>query len=683
MIKPKKFLTLIVPAMLLLAIVSWCVGGFYIYKRVLTFGIKQATAVSVWSLDWQPLQGGVRNGYWLDRPAGEKSEIINFWYRLPNYPLTDLTIKHLGQQPEPMTYVNPRLTVYVLLLPISSQALDVKKAVTRDSSGDPVVFTGELNLTLVQKLKSILLLFFIYVVAAAGALILALSRNRLQKWIWQFSTPARWALLGVIAIQFWMLSWAPLIFSEDSVEYANNGIIFLKTHSLSHFNAWRMPGFSIFCAALLGLFKNFPFALSAVQALLGIAIGLMAFGLARRILPRPWPALILLLAGANPIMLTYEHYVLTEHLAMFMLTLLIYCLILGSARLRLPGITLRSLALVLLLGLLIGAMIYVRSNFQILVALIPFFYFVLQIRRRRFLALVVESLLILTISGGLIFPWMLRNKQKFGSMQISIGKEFTTFISLYNNRVLDLNETAVFPYIHFSKLRPAFLGDFGALHELMVSTKNRAPAAVTGPMATEWRCQIPIHESIARSPLAAIRGIGISFCSQLGLWTKFDHPTANENMYWSKGFRGLAFRVFNYPDQMRTLKEFAGIEARADVRPIEYLVDKPYCAWFNEMFLSYRLIRPAMALLFILGLLVSLRRGEFAVSVCALILLANVVLVAFMLMSAIDRYSVPYEPVFIIVSIYGLHHARFWWLVKNQKADRAESSANCQAIGVK
>lgn len=77
--------------------------------------------------------------------------------------------------------------------------------------------------------------------------------------------------------------------------------------------------------------------------------------------------------------------------------------------------------------------------------------------------------------------------------------------------------------------------------------------------------------------------------------------------------------------------------------------------WFNDLFFAYEATRPVVAVLFLLGLGLALRNRCDAIGAVAMVAVAHAAAMAIVVLSAIDRYAVPFKPLIAVVAVYALY----------------------------
>jgi hypothetical protein len=479
------------------------------------------------------------------------------------------------------------------------------------------------------------------------------------------------AMIAVVAAHLWMADWAPCILAPDSIDYVHSAYTFLQSGNLEHIHPGRVPGYSVFLAWFIDGFRDFATATGRGQALLGILTSLMAWDMLRRTTARPWPAIGLLLVGFSPLALMYEHIMLSECLAAFGAVLAAWLLVVLIAHNARPTASWPlGLVLAVLLGLTAGLAPYVRANLQLVVVLAPPILVLCAFRPRRRLRCLVQAGLVAGVGLGCIVPWVARNHKITGRWEFIIGKQYQRLeeASKYPFELADDNQTRVFGYDHWRSIRRRLVDEHyyaiplelnsSRLFEEIDTAPPRSPATIR-----EELCQPVIDESLARRPWRAWRGRIAAFITQIGVWNKFPQSRA-ENAYWSLALRGdlrpnsfcNTNLTFNLDDRgiigpVENWAQEVGSRIRQD---ITHVVDSPEARLFNEWFWTGQALAPLCGVLFLIGMGLALWRGDYTMLGIGLFPLANATALAVLVISNIERYSVPFNVLMIVVAVYTL-----------------------------
>lgn len=492
------------------------------------------------------------------------------------------------------------------------------------------------------------------------------------------------ALYVVIAAHVWMAAWAPFLLLPDSIDYVYSPAVFLQTGNWEHIHPGRVPGHNAFVAPFMAWCDDFASAVGWVQATMGIIAAVLARGVLRPFVPRPWPVVGLLAVGLSPIALMYERILMSECLASFLAMLAAWLVVRLSVRGgtadAAPAATgkgaraatrcwVTGVGLAVLLGLVSGCAPYVRGNLQLIVMLVPVVLLLTTFRRGRRLRSVVQAATVGAVGVACLVPWVVRNHRLTGRWDFIVGKHYQRLeeASQIAFQLADDNQTRVFDYEHWREIRRKLGAEHKYALPLELPSSRLAPQPKPGQLRShaaerEDMCRPVIDESLARRPWPALKGMAAALATQLGLWNKFPQSRA-ENAYWSlplRGdLRGNSFANTNLMFDLDNLRIAEPTEGwKADVarrirRDISYVVESPHARLFNEWFWAGQFVAPVCAVLFLIGLGVALWRGEYALVGVGLLPLGNATALAVLVISNVERYSVPFGGLLLVLAVYG------------------------------
>jgi len=274
-------------------------------------------------------------------------------------------------------------------------------------------------------------------VGRMGAAIRA-TRLGMSRWL----NPFVLACAVVVGVRVWMCAWAPLLYPPDAMDYLRETITFLKTGHLEH-TGIRVLGLSVYFAPFWKLFDDFNFAVGVGNAVLGGLTAVMAGLTARRLMPRPLDAVVVLVVGLSPVLLAWERFGMSETPAAFFVMLTMWLTMRagrwsvaeGPLRIALPGAA--------LIGLIIVAGAYTRLNLQVLAVFVPAAAFAAAWPRRGFLrAGLVAAVIAGTAFAGFV-PRMITVRREYGRFAFSVGTEYAAGLLGWYSGLVDVNQTAV------------------------------------------------------------------------------------------------------------------------------------------------------------------------------------------------------------------------------------------------
>jgi hypothetical protein len=149
-----------------------------------------------------------------------------------------------------------------------------------------------------------------------------------------------------------------------------------------------------------------------------------------------------------------------------------------------------------------------------------------------------------------------------------------------------------------------------------------------------------LEESLARRPLNVLHGMLVAFANHTGLWNKLRQTSGRETVFWTRNLRGEEASSTNLLQGTTAGGRDAVAQRLHDIeRDISYMHGSAAALWFNDLYYTYELSRPLAGVLFLVGLLVLLRRGSWPVAIAAMIALANITALSVLVGTAIDRYG--------------------------------------------
>lgn len=496
------------------------------------------------------------------------------------------------------------------------------------------------------------------VLALAGLRVLTVYAARVPwRSLARHLTVERVAILLVIGVRVWMMLWAPLLVSYDGVQYISNAQSFLDTGSTESFGGggFRMPGYSLPLTVFLGAFRDFGPPLLVFQGLLGIGVALLCYDTLRSVLSRPWPVLGLLYVGLDPVLLAYEHLALTESVSTFCATFITWLVV---RRLRATAGRLsiwRAIAGAAAFGLLCALSAYVRSSLQVFFAAIPLAILVIEWRRgTRAAAIVCAATMVLFSVLGTV-PWTMRNARLAGRAEFAPYGVIQRMASLWDADALDLNQVPVYSRGQWNEIRN--MGYFSHTYLwILLQQSDFAPArGLDFWSRQEKKSQFLVDETTARRPVNMVKGGFVAFCNQIGLWNKLTQHSGRENAHWSRPLRGDPYTKTNLFDGYSVEEYVAARERLPQIeRDIGDLRKSYNAMWFNDAFFAYELTRPVIAILFLIGLGWAVYRRCYPIAIVGMICLAHVLAMSVLVLSAIDRYGVPFKPLIAVVALWAL-----------------------------
>lgn len=474
-------------------------------------------------------------------------------------------------------------------------------------------------------------------------------------------------LVGVnllIAVSF------PMTVTSDGIDYIDGaaGLAF-KPHTLERIPLYKAPGLMFVLAVCMRLGRDFLLAFAVVQAMISVAASMLAYVFVKERLGWRWATAAAFVVGIHPVLVTYQTYLLRENLA----SMLYLAVGVGFVVLERPAIAdsgRRSVWTAAVIGLVCGMGALLRENFQILLLAAPVAVAWI-VRgtwgRRGALAGVTLGVAFLTL-----LPYLAVKTWPQGAIGVVSGKtQGNRALNVWTNGVADGNDTAFLARDEWLELRDKAARDLASDFDFVNAMRDgdRLAAQLTGDsISSEYRTASPepvmkqvADEAIARNPLRHLRGIGVSFLNQIGLWNFYDPPDAAGAAWYSRALRG---RVGEFSTNYQVGRDW--IEAqecyrahqgqildlvRQTTHSQETLRVTPWNSLFNEFFWFVHFLRPVVAVMFLLGIYRSVRRGERAIAAIGLTTLFMIGMAAAVVAPSPDRFSAPFIPVLVCVAL--------------------------------
>jgi hypothetical protein len=660
-----RYLLVWMLALLPVAGLLWFVRGPFVLSRQVTMDVKATAGTGEWWLEWQNASGAARNGRWLELESMEGTIDTQLTTAVPNYQFDSLALRWrhapgvVLTQPAAVTLVERVLwfTVMTELHPLVEQPEGVTLENGAYSSKAPEggVRWGMPAFTIAQAQDVAVL----YVLLIAGFLVVFGAYHLKDGKPWY--TPQRAVLLLVIAVHVWFIMRAPLLYCPDSMDYAVNSKLLLRNHTLEHFNAWRLPGYSIFLVPFIGGLHKFSFALGLAQGVLAVITAWLAGRTVRSFLPAPWPALVMLLVGLDPVLLGYARHAMPESLCACLCTLTVFL----ACRARfwtsewLPLACLAGAGV----GLLIAACCYLRGNMLVLAAGIPAAIAVWPLAERRVWRGIALLLVIGVVAAGALAPWVIRNHRIYDRYEFVVGGGFTRALSAFEAGLLDLNQTAVFTREHWNTLEQSRAE--GKLTQTTVLNdlgKKETPLGAATQSLHPWtakdlRAEHAASESLARAPTTRWGYSLRAFLNVSGLWGG-ELPGFRENFHWNNRLMewrepGLNHEVEPTAFAHLPHEDAADIYDRTVSGTAEWnKTDQGQV--FARLWTLTDLLRPLWAGLCLLGVLCAIGRRQWTLAILGGFAFVHAGALGFHLLTGIDRYQVPLLPMMSVLAVYGL-----------------------------
>jgi hypothetical protein len=239
----------------------------------------------------------------------------------------------------------------------------------------------------------------------------------------------------------------------------------------------------------------------------------------------------------------------------------------------------------------------------------------------------------------------------------------------WTHRIIDPNTSRVFGFDAVRGLDGLTREDDMRFMSLAIDTAQqtvmRDPTLTVGEKSRAFGAEAKriVDEFHARNPGRVLLARLQSFVSLAGLWNSAD-TAARANGWYSAPLRGEQNGFWNSVqfdvrtamaeprfNQLRDFQEAMAVVAR----PTVGLLTSPVARRFNEWFWAYQLFRPLVAWLFMIGIVWALARRDWIVVVIGVIVLANLVGAAWVVMTPSNRFGAPFLPTMYVVAAYACH----------------------------
>ncbi|MCC6177888.1 MAG: glycosyltransferase family 39 protein [Chloroflexi bacterium] len=214
----------------------------------------------------------------------------------------------------------------------------------------------------------------------------------------------------------------PAFVTKDSIEYVEPALDLVDGEPFVLAQR-RTPAYPLFMALAMSVFGRDLLGITLAQHLLGVGTAVVTYGIGRLAFGRAAGLIGGLLAALSSPLLIYEHYLITESVFTFCLTLAIFLFVAGLQSRRFAWFTLGGLAL--------GMAALTRPVGQAILLVLPFAFVPVLRRWRPTLAAVA-----LAVAGFalLVIPWTIRNQLVYGTASAASMGRFLMSRSVKHER---------------------------------------------------------------------------------------------------------------------------------------------------------------------------------------------------------------------------------------------------------
>ena len=484
--------------------------------------------------------------------------------------------------------------------------------------------------------------------------------------------PLFWLVLCVVAlVHAWVAHWAPMDFPPDSVEYVINAQRLFETHSVAHFNAWRLPGTSFVLLPFIAFFTRPEHAMALAQAFGGVLIAIMSYDVARRFMPRGAALLAMLLVGLDPTMLVWERHVMSEGTFTFAIVLWVWLLVRLIASRRTPSLPWwRTIAWAIALGVVSGFSPLIRGNAQLLLLAAPIGVIFALVARASILRAMAAGALVAGASLLVVVPWAMHIRQRFGQPAIMIGGGVASEIFTWNAGLLDVNQTALYDAANLQAVKQQEVrtnDPFTFMHRITQSPRVPYPPGIApwvGQFGKDWLKQnsasgVAASESRARRGPECLREMIVGLASPLFRVGNSPFPATS---YWARPMFGklLVGGTNNWymgPEQLiaggwdATIINKVYARTQQDLAP---LANDPDTRLFHALYSAFERVRMFLGALWILGGIFALREWNRPLLIIWGVSAATLLALAYLVYGGESRYIEPFYPLMTIIAAFGL-----------------------------
>lgn len=496
---------------------------------------------------------------------------------------------------------------------------------------------------------------------------------------WFLERPWKWrAMVGglVVGTHVWAGVSTPLILTGDALDYLLGAVAMSGGVSFDTLPQFKAPLFSGVLALALRLRID---PIMTAQVLLVVAGGVvtpyLTYAALRRLTSETYALIGALACGLNPLLLTVESYLLRETFAA--------SIVAAAAVLFAHTPMLRPWKAGALLGLLAGVGALLRENFQSLLVLFPLAVLLVPGLRYTMRGRVVGAAAAAVVGLACVGPWYAVQHARFGKPGMTLPKvHVNRALNAWSNGTLDLNQSrAVAPetWADLSKRgNERRLSDYEAVFGVINARGINEPALIAQrphyasekptlaelAARTAWServAKVLADESAARAPERVWSSRATAILSLTGLWIYREHPSAPSVDWMSRPLRRLPdgfptnvrIGTIDSPEHISEWEAMQAFISRHE-QPLNDSVSPGFSPWFERLFRGNQLLRPVLALLAIGACITAWRRRTWPVLSIAMLVAANVVGAALVVVTPVDRVAVPFIPAMIVMALWGV-----------------------------
>lgn len=451
----------------------------------------------------------------------------------------------------------------------------------------------------------------------------------------------------------------PVFVSGDGIDYLNGADGLTNGSDFSRLADYKVPGLSFILAGLMRISEDPIAGFGWFNAVIAVLNGVLSCLAVRSRAGRWWGLMAALLVGLHPTLITYQTWLLREVPAALIMNLLFIGIITvpflaGRGRKSLVGAAIAF-------GVICACGAYIRENFALLIFIVPVAA-ALSLRDGWRTRIVFASVILLT-SIALVYPRVALIHRKYGVWSTVAPKlAWNQLLSSWQNRSYTGNDIRVFEFHEWNSLvsnslrQP--LSDYEFSTRVLNGYRSRAGIRDESPeeIAKNIRSIVRDMRDIEHSSLS--QSAALSFVNQLGLWNiqagsqrlqaasaeYYSTVLRGERVWWPDNFAEDARAALHTPQSQPFKARLESLMLQSK-RSHRWLEDSVFGNFFNEMFYAFRAVRPVVALLFLAGVVIAIRKRDIPILVTHSIVLAFIVSTALGTGALADRFAVPFIPV--------------------------------------
>lgn len=527
---------------------------------------------------------------------------------------------------------------------------------------------------------------FTWVLHALGVsavlLIMELGRRVVagaRKW-WSLLTASKYgaeAAIGalLLCVHGTIAATIPISVSGDGIDYLNAADGLAHGMDWSRVPDYKVPGLSLILAALMRLSADVLTAFGWLSALLAVSNSILVYLFVRTRASRPWALSAAIAVGLHPSLITYQTWLLRELPSAVVMSAIGFALVMFAKG---PISRFRS---VVGFGIGFGGLCatgaYLRENFVLLLLLVPM-GIMFAVRNPVRIRLTVVLIATITAMSAL-YPRLATIQSKYGSWSMVSPKlSWNRLLSTWQNRDTKGNDIRVYGFDEWNDLlnrsARSEVSDYDFALDAVRSFGSRTGTASSRAEDIEGISARVVQDVRDTNKSRAVWSSTLSFVNQLGLWNVqagFRRIQAASCEYYSAGLRGMkTTSPDNFAaDARAAIRNLQNASHRTRIesvivessRSIRFMRDSSFGAFFHEWFYGFRAVRPVIAVLFFIGVVLAIRDRDWTMFAIQTIVILFALATAVGTSALADRFAAPFIPLMwcgALIGLYRITHPR-------------------------